>query len=46
MSRSQGAVPGRTARKLAAVVLAAGLAAFALAGCYVNVNAGPLHGVC
>jgi len=43
MSWSRGVVPGRTARKLAAVVLTGGLAVFALAGCYINVSAGPLQ---
>jgi len=43
MSWSRGAVAGRTAMKLAAVMLTAGLAVFALAGCYVNVNAGALQ---
>jgi hypothetical protein len=43
MSWSWGALPGRAAMKLAALVLTGGLATFALAGCYVNVDAGPLQ---
>ena len=43
MRWSGGAGPAGTAMKLAAVVLTGGLATFALAGCYVNVSAGPLQ---
>ena len=43
MSWSWGALPGRAAMKLAAMALTGGLATFALAGCYVNVDAGPLQ---
>jgi len=43
MSWSRGAVAGHTVMKLAAAVLTGGLAVFALAGCYVNVNAGALQ---
>ena len=43
MRWSGSLVPRHTAKKLAAVVLTSGLAVFALAGCYINVNAGALQ---